>query len=49
MQNQLFRLSETAGSIRWSGRPAGHDTEEVLAEIGIDAAEVQRLRQAGVV
>jgi crotonobetainyl-CoA:carnitine CoA-transferase CaiB-like acyl-CoA transferase len=49
MQNQLFRLSETAGSIRWTGRPPGHDTDELLAEIGIEPAEVERLRQTGVV
>ncbi len=37
MQNVLFRLSATPGSIRWAGRPHGADTAEVLAEIGVDA------------
>jgi crotonobetainyl-CoA:carnitine CoA-transferase CaiB-like acyl-CoA transferase len=49
MQNQLFRMSETPGRIRWSGRPHGHDTEEVLAGIGVDAAALAELRARGVV
>jgi crotonobetainyl-CoA:carnitine CoA-transferase CaiB-like acyl-CoA transferase len=49
MQNQLFRMSETPGRIRWSGRPHGHDTAEVLAGIGIDAAALAELRARGVV
>jgi crotonobetainyl-CoA:carnitine CoA-transferase CaiB-like acyl-CoA transferase len=49
MQNQLFRMSGTPGRIRWSGRPHGHDTTEVLAEIGVDAAALAALRARGVV
>lgn len=49
MQNVLFRMSGGGGSIRWAGRPHGADTEEILAEIGIDATELARLRQDGVV
>jgi crotonobetainyl-CoA:carnitine CoA-transferase CaiB-like acyl-CoA transferase len=48
MQNQLFRMSETPGRIRWSGRPHGHDTAEVLAGLGIDAAALADLRARGV-
>ena len=48
MQNQLFRMSATPGRIRWSGRPHGHDTAEVLAEIGVDAAALADLRARGV-
>jgi crotonobetainyl-CoA:carnitine CoA-transferase CaiB-like acyl-CoA transferase len=48
MQNQLFRMSETPGRIRWSGRPHGHDTAEVLAGIGVDAAALAELRARGV-
>jgi crotonobetainyl-CoA:carnitine CoA-transferase CaiB-like acyl-CoA transferase len=49
MQNLLFRLSTTPGSIRWTGRSPGADTADVLAEIGVDEEEVRRLRRVGVV
>jgi crotonobetainyl-CoA:carnitine CoA-transferase CaiB-like acyl-CoA transferase len=49
MQNVMFRLSATPGSIRWTGRPIGQDTAEVFAELGVDAAELRRLRDRGVV
>jgi crotonobetainyl-CoA:carnitine CoA-transferase CaiB-like acyl-CoA transferase len=49
MQNVPFRLSATPGSIRWAGRPHGADTAAVLAEVGVDAAELARLRSIGVV
>ncbi len=48
MQNQLFRMSETPGRIRWSGRPHGHDTAEVLGELGVDPAALAELRARGV-
>jgi len=48
MQNVLFRLSETPGGIRWSGRPHGHDTDEVLDEIGITAEQRAALRERGI-
>ncbi|TME85502.1 MAG: CoA transferase, partial [Chloroflexi bacterium] len=44
----LFRMSETPGRIRWSGRPQGHDTAAVLAEIGVDADALADLRARGV-
>ncbi len=34
MQGLVARLSETPGEIRWAGRPAGADTDEVVAELG---------------
>lgn len=49
MQNLLFRLSRTPGSIRWAGRPHGADTDEVLAEIGLGPDEISRLRKDGAV
>ncbi|MEU4007429.1 CaiB/BaiF CoA transferase family protein [Streptomyces pseudogriseolus] len=47
MQNVLFRLSATPGSIRWAGRPHGADTEEVLTELGLTPADLAELRSEG--
>lgn len=47
MQNVLFRLSETPGSIRWAGRPHGADTDAVLTELGLSASEIDALRKEG--
>ena len=48
MQNVLFRLSRTPGSIRWAGRPHGADTDTVLTELGMSQAEIAALREEGV-
>ncbi|MFD8258783.1 CaiB/BaiF CoA transferase family protein [Streptomyces griseoluteus] len=47
MQNVLFRLSATPGAIRWTGRGHGADTEAVLTELGLGAAEIGALREEG--
>jgi crotonobetainyl-CoA:carnitine CoA-transferase CaiB-like acyl-CoA transferase len=47
MTNVVARFSETPAAIRWPGRAHGADTAEVLAEIGIDAAALARLREDG--
>ncbi|WP_435172270.1 CaiB/BaiF CoA transferase family protein [Actinacidiphila sp. bgisy145] len=47
MQNVLFRLSGTPGTIRWTGRPHGADTDAVLAELGLDSREIAALRAQG--
>lgn len=49
MQNVLFRLSETPGSVRWTGRGHGADTHDVLSELGYSVAEADSLRADGVV
>ncbi|MEU6392600.1 CoA transferase [Streptomyces sp. NPDC046939] len=49
MQNVLFRLSETPGAVRWTGRPHGADTDEILAGLGLSEAEIAALREAGAV
>ncbi len=49
MQNVLFRLSATPGAIRWTGRPHGADTDEVLTELGLTPADVAALRAEGAV
>jgi crotonobetainyl-CoA:carnitine CoA-transferase CaiB-like acyl-CoA transferase len=49
MQNVLFRLSETPGRVRFTGRDHGADTEAILDGLGYDAAQVAALRRAGAV
>ncbi|MFF6981246.1 CaiB/BaiF CoA transferase family protein [Streptomyces sp. NPDC008343] len=47
MQNVLFRLSATPGTIRWTGRPHGADTDEILTDLGLTASELAALREEG--
>ncbi|HEY6961406.1 MAG TPA: CoA transferase [Gaiellaceae bacterium] len=49
MTNVISRLSETPGAIEHAGGEQGADTAEVLAEVGVDEAELARLRRTGVV
>ncbi|MFI2664222.1 CaiB/BaiF CoA transferase family protein [Micromonospora carbonacea] len=49
MQNLLFRMADTPGAIRHTGRAIGADTDAVLAEAGVDPARVAALRERGVV
>lgn len=50
MQNVLYRLSETPGSIRFTGRAVGADTDAVLGEqVGLDADAIERFRSQGVI
>ena len=50
MQNVLFRLSDTPGSIRWAGRPLGSDNEEVLGtELGLSVEEIEDLAARGII
>jgi crotonobetainyl-CoA:carnitine CoA-transferase CaiB-like acyl-CoA transferase len=49
MTNMISRLSDTPGGIERTGAAHGADTTEVLAEIGVDDTELERLRAAGVV
>ena len=47
MQNLLFRMSETPGAIRFTGRALGADTDAILGdELGLDVAG---LRERGIV
>ncbi|MGN9780909.1 CaiB/BaiF CoA transferase family protein [Nonomuraea sp. ZG12] len=49
MQNVLFRLSETPGEVRWSGRALGRDTDEVLGELAYTPERIAVLRDSGVI
>lgn len=50
MHNVMWNLSGSPGRIRFTGRPVGADTEDVLVgELGLDPSRVQALRAAGVV
>ncbi|MGH3374218.1 MAG: CaiB/BaiF CoA transferase family protein [Actinoallomurus sp.] len=49
MQNVLFRLSDTPGAVRWSGRSHGADTDRILGSLGLDADAIAGLRDRGVV
>lgn len=49
MQNVLFRLSGTPGSIRWTGREHGQNTDDVLEHIGVTPEQVAQLRERGIV
>ncbi|GAA1597968.1 CoA transferase [Kribbella sancticallisti] len=48
MQNVMWRMSRTPGSIRSTGRPLGQDTDAVLSEVGLDADAIEDLRRRGV-
>jgi formyl-CoA transferase len=49
MQNVLFRLSETPGSVHHAGPRLGEHTREVLAELGIGDDRYQELVSRGVI
>lgn len=48
MHNVMWRMSATPGSIRFTGRELGADTDAILGEVGYDAAEIAALREKGV-
>jgi crotonobetainyl-CoA:carnitine CoA-transferase CaiB-like acyl-CoA transferase len=49
MPNVLFRLSRTPGDIRWPGQDIGTDNAEIFGSIGVDEAELSRLRANGTI
>jgi crotonobetainyl-CoA:carnitine CoA-transferase CaiB-like acyl-CoA transferase len=49
MPSVVSRFSETPGEIRHAGRRHGADTEAVLADLGVGAEQLERLRKDGVV
>jgi len=50
MQNVVFRLSDTPGAIRWTGRPVGADTENILkGRLGYSDDRLKELREKGAI
>jgi crotonobetainyl-CoA:carnitine CoA-transferase CaiB-like acyl-CoA transferase len=50
MQNVLFRMSDTPGSIRHTGRPLGAATDDVfVTELGVSPQRITELRDRGIV
>jgi crotonobetainyl-CoA:carnitine CoA-transferase CaiB-like acyl-CoA transferase len=49
MTNVISRLSQTPGEIERAGGRHGRDTDAVFGELGVGPAELERLRDAGVV
>ena len=50
MQNVIFRMSDTPGSIRWTGKAKGADNEAVFkGELGMTDAEIDALKRAGAI
>ncbi|MDP4004549.1 CaiB/BaiF CoA-transferase family protein [Methylobacterium sp. NEAU K] len=43
------KLSGTPGAVHWQGPALGAHTDAVLSDLGLDAAAIQRLRDAGAV
>lgn len=43
------KLSDTPGSSRWSGPRLGEHTEEILRELGFEAARIELLRKDGAI
>ncbi|WP_307796601.1 CaiB/BaiF CoA transferase family protein [Actinomadura barringtoniae] len=50
MQNVLYRLSDTPGSIRWTGAaPGAHNAEVYGGLLGLSAGDLDRLKQKGAI
>nr|WP_256839537.1 CoA transferase [Ornithinimicrobium sp. HY1745] len=49
MQNVMWRMGRTPGRIRTTGRALGQDTDEVLAEAGLEEEQVAELREHGII
>jgi crotonobetainyl-CoA:carnitine CoA-transferase CaiB-like acyl-CoA transferase len=49
MHNVLWRMSDTPGRIRFTGRPLGADTDEVLGDVGVSDEQLALLRERAVI
>jgi crotonobetainyl-CoA:carnitine CoA-transferase CaiB-like acyl-CoA transferase len=50
MQNVLYRMSQTPGQIKWTGRKMGQDTHDVLAQtLEISEERIAQLEKLGII
>lgn len=50
MQNVLYRMSQTPGEIKWTGRKKGQDTHEVLADtLNLSEERISQLEKLGII
>lgn len=50
MQNVLYRMSQTPGQIKWTGRKMGQDTHDVLAQtLEISEERITQLEKLGII
>ena len=49
MQNVMWRMTDSPGNIRHTGRAHSADTDGVLAEFGLSPGDIATLRAAGVI
>ncbi|MEV6138311.1 CoA transferase [Nocardia sp. NPDC051990] len=49
MHNVMWRMGQTPGSIRHTGRPAGADTNRILTNLGLSTDDIDNLRLRGVI
>ncbi|WP_017934714.1 CaiB/BaiF CoA transferase family protein [Nocardioides sp. Iso805N] len=47
--NVMWRMSASPGSIRFTGRGLGENTDEVLTEVGLSATEITELKESGII
>lgn len=47
--NVMWRMSKSPGSIRFTGRDHGADTDDVLSELGYDADQISELKKDGAI
>lgn len=49
MQNVMYRLSDTPGSIKWAGRPLGADNEEIYGQLGLTPEDLAALKADNII
>lgn len=49
MQNVMFRMSDTPGTVRWTGRRKGQDNAEIYGALGITPERLAELSAQGVI
>jgi crotonobetainyl-CoA:carnitine CoA-transferase CaiB-like acyl-CoA transferase len=50
MQNVLYRMSQTPGEIKWTGRKIGQDTHQVLADtLNLSEERISQLEKLGII